>query len=190
MQLNLDMNGKKILNFNSNVNYMYSQVFDHFYDVRGTRNYELKVDVSGFVIDKIKPELYLENNPQIRDYDPKSGLKFAAKNYILTDFVTQNSNWTIFVSFKHDETKTCCSVSWSNTMGVHRQFYPIFRITGDKISIEDSSNMDEKQFTSDLKNKQPFLWMMKKGTTCHMTVCNYSGFISKTLNLPNTQLQQ
>ena len=148
MQLNLDMNGKKILNFNFNFNYVYSQVFDHFYDIRGTRNYELKVNVSGFVINKIKPELHLENDPRIRDYDPKYGLKFATKSYILTDAITKNSNWTIFVSFKHDETKTC-TVPWSNTLGIYRQFHPIFKITGDKISIQDRSGTDERQFTSD-----------------------------------------
>lgn len=141
-------------------------------------------------MNKIKPNWFLENDRYIRDYGKNFGLKLWTKSCILTDRTTQNTNYTIFISFIHDETKTC-KVTWSNTVGqLHVKFPPIFAIKSNEISISDRTGEDKTQLTSDFKNKQLFLWLTKSGNTAKMALCNYSGVIFKNWNLHNFIAQQ
>lgn len=41
----------------------------------------------------------------MKDYNKETGLKLSTKSYILTGRITQKTNYTIFISFIHDERK-------------------------------------------------------------------------------------
>ena len=142
--------------------------------------------MSGVVIDKINPNLFLENDRFITDYNHKYGLKLSTKTHIRTsDIFNQNSSFTFFMSFLHDTTKTC-ETSFSNTLNTHIKFYPRYRITENKLIIDYHSGTYEAQFTSDFQNKQLFIFICYNSSQnlYKMALSNYSSHVSETFNPP------
>ena len=54
-------------------NYAYREIFEEFYDLIDTTQFNLIDGASGIVINKINPNLYLYNNKYISSYDMKKG---------------------------------------------------------------------------------------------------------------------
>ena len=54
-------------------NHAYREIFEHFYDLIDTTQFNLIDGASDIVINKINPNLYLHNNEYISDYDMKKG---------------------------------------------------------------------------------------------------------------------
>ena len=105
-----------------------------FYDlVMGTTLFSLIRSVTGVVIDKVEPNLYMFTDRYLTDYDPKYGLNIGVKSHILTTSFNDRTSWTMFISFLHDRTKTCEIVTMSN---LHTDEYPKFIINENKIIIE------------------------------------------------------
>ena len=88
--------------------HMYRTIFGiDFYDIIETSRINLVQNVSGVVISGVLPNFVLETDRFITDYDPKYGLKLSTKTHIRTaDIFNQNSSFTFFMSFMHDNTKT------------------------------------------------------------------------------------
>ena len=104
--------------------HVYRNIFGkYFYDLMETSQFNLINGVSGVVINKIKPNLFLEDDRFITDYDKKYGLKLSSKSHKYSDIMSQDCDYTIFISFLHDKTKTC-EISFSNTLNIHIKFYP------------------------------------------------------------------
>ena len=71
-------------------------------------NYNFIKTHSGVEIDRINPNLILGINRGLGDYDIDLGLKLGSNTYIqTTDTYHENTNFTVFISFQHDSTKTC-----------------------------------------------------------------------------------
>ena len=154
MQTNIDLNNHKIINLanptddddacnkryvdivDTKINdlsyytkdHRYKNVFGKdFYDLIETSRFNLIHGVSGVVINGVLPNFVLETDRFIIDYNPKYGLKLSTKTHIRTaDIFNQNSSFTFFMSFMHDNTKTC-EISFSDTLNLHNKFYPRYR---------------------------------------------------------------
>ena len=189
--------------------HMYRTIFGiDFYDIIETSRINLVQNVSGVVINGVLPNFVLETDRFITDYDPKYGLKLSTKTHIRTaDIFNQNSSFTFFMSFMHDNTKIG-KISFSNTLNLHIKFYPRYHITSNKLITSpppgisrafDRFNLDylrgsyETTFTSDYQNKQLFVWICFDGPqNLHkMALSNYSSHISETFSPPvNFQSRQ
>ena len=220
MQTNIDLNNHKIINLanptddgdacnkryvdivDTKINdlsyytkdHRYKNVFgEDFYDLIETSRFNLIQGVSGVVINGVLPNFVLETDRFITDYDPKYGLKLSTKTHIRTaDIFNQNSSFTFFMSFMHDNTKIG-KISFSNTLALHIKFYPCYHITSNKLIIDYLRGSYETTFTSDYQNKQLFVWICFDGTrNLHkMALSNYSSHISETFSPPaNFQSRQ
>ena len=220
MQTNIDLNNHKIINLanptddsdacnkryvdivDTKINdlsyytkdHRYKNVFgEDFYDLIETSRFNLIQDVSGVVINGVLPNFVLETDRFITDYNPKYGLKLSTKTHIRTaDIFNQNSSFTFFMSFMHDNTKTG-EISFSNTLNIHIKFYPRYRITSNKLIIDYQSGTHETTFTSDFQNKQLFVWICFDGTRnlYKMALSDYSSHVSETFSPPvNFQSRQ
>ena len=214
MQTNIDLNNHKIINLanptddgdacnkryvdivDTKINdlsyytkdHRYKNVFgEDFYDLIETSRFNLIQGVSGVVINGVLPNFILETDRFITDYNPKYGLKLSTKTHIRTaDIFNQNSSFTFFMSFMHDNTKTG-EISFSNTLNLHIKFYPRYRITSNKLIIDYQSGTHETTFTSDFQNKQLFVWICFDGTQnlYKMALSNYSSHVSETFSPPS-----
>ena len=220
MQTKIDMNNNKIINLanptddgdacnkryvdivDTKINdlsyytkdHRYKNVFgEDVYDLIETSRFNLIQGVSGVVINGVLPNFVLETDRFITDYNPKYGLKLSTKTHIRTaDIFNQNSSFTFFMSFMHDNTKTG-EISFSNTLNIHIKFYPRYRITSNKLIIDYQSGTHETTFTSDFQNKQLFVWICFDGTRnlYKMALSNYSSHVSETFSPPvNFQSRQ
>ena len=214
MQTNIDLNNHKIINLanptddgdacnkryvdivDTKINdlsyytkdHRYKNIFgEDFYDLIETSRFNLIQGVSGVVINGVLPNFVLETDRFITDYNPKYGLKLSIKTHIRTaDIFNQNSSFTFFMSFMHDNTKTG-EISFSNTLNIHIKFYPRYRITSNKLIIDYQSGTHETTFTSDFQNKQLFVWICFDGTRnlYKMALSNYSSHVSETFSPPS-----
>ena len=187
-KINTAIQKKLILDFFHNTkDFAYKSTFgDGFYDLIESRFYHLKQNVSGVVIDKIMPNLFLETDRFIADYNPKYGLKLSTKSHVKVGKIfDQNNSFTFFMSFLHDNTKTG-EISFSSTLNSHIKFYPRYRITSNKLIIDYQSGTYETQFTNDFQNKQLFIWICFNGSQnlYKMALSNCSSHISETFNPP------
>lgn len=167
---------------------VYEDVFGtHFYDLLETSKFNFIKGVSGVVISGLSPNLVLETDRFITDYNPKYGLKLSTKGHIKMDkIMNQSSSFTFFMSFLHDSTKTA-EISFLNTLNLHIKFFPRYQITSSKIMIVTPSTDYETQFTSDFKNKQRFIWICYDGSkNLHkMSLSNYSSRVNEVFSPPN-----
>ena len=137
-------------------NHTYRSIFDEFYDLVETSRFNINKNSFGVVILGVLPNFVLETDRFITDYNLKYGLKLSTKTHILTaDIFNQNSSFTFFMSFMHDDTKIG-KISFSNTLNLHIKFYPRYHITSNKLIIDYLRGSYETTFTSDYQNKQLF----------------------------------
>ena len=220
MQTDLDMNDKKIINLSNPTddgdavnklsldsvsywtrNHVYRSIFPEFYDLLETSRFNLVNNVMGIVIDKIHPNLILEKDRFINDYDSVNGLKLSRKTHILTPTqFNQSRSFTFFMSFKHDDTKTCI-ISWSHTTPLPIKLYPRYEVTTDQFKIDFGRRkgvgwvIQTTTFPSDFKNKQLCIWicydaskrLYKMALSNFSTHINYS--LSRSINFQSNQFE-
>ena len=220
MQTDLDMNDKKIINLPNPVddgdavnklsldsvsywtrNHVYRSIFPEFYNLLETSRFNLVNNVMGIVIDKIHPNLILEKDRFINDYDSVNGLKLSRKTHILTPTqFNQSRSFTFFMSFKHDDTKTCI-ISWSHTTPLPIKLYPRYEVTADQFKIDFGRRkgvgwvIQTTTFPSDFKNKQLCIWicydaskrLYKMALSNFSTHINYS--LSRSINFQSNQFE-
>ena len=211
MQTDLDMNDKKITHLPNptddgdavnklslnNVSYwtrnhIYRSIFPEFYDLVETSRFNLVNNVMGIVIDKIHPNLILEKDRFINDYDAVNGLKLSRKTHILTPTqFDQSRSFTFFMSFKHDDTKTCI-ISWSHTTPLPIKLYPRYEVTADQFRMDFGRRkgsgwvIQTTSFPSDFKNKQLCIWICYNAPQrlYKMALSNFSAHINHSLSRP------
>ena len=211
MQTELDMNNKRIVHLSDPIDdgdavnklsldsvsyhtkgHAYRSIFSEFYDLLETSRFGFVKGVSGVVINKIHPNLILQTDRFINDYDVNNGLKLSTNTHILTSKTfNQTNSFTFFMSFKHDETKTC-RISWSHTSPIPQKLYPRYEITADQFRTDFGRVKGLKQpiqsvsFTNDFKNKQLCIWICYDATQrlYKMALSNYNAHINQTLSRP------
>ena len=220
MQTDLDMNDKKIINLPNPLddgdavnklsldsvsywtrNHVYRSIFPEFYNLLETSRFNLVNNVMGIVIDKIHPNLFLEKDRFINDYDSVNGLKLSRKTHILTPTqFNQSRSFTFFMSFKHDDTKTCI-ISWSHTTPLPIKLYPRYEVTADQFKMDFGRRkgvgwvIQTTTFPSDFKNKQLCIWicydaskrLYKMALSNFSTHINYS--LSRSINFQSNQFE-
>ena len=211
MQTELDMNNKRIVHLSNPIDdgdavnklsldsvsyftkhHAYRSIFPEFYDLLETSRFGLVKGVSGVVINKIEPNLILQTDRFINDYDVNNGLKLSTNTHILTSKTfNQTNSFTFFMSFEHDDTKTC-RISWSHTSPIPQKLYPRYEITADQFRTDFGRVKGLKQpiqsvsFTNDFKNKQLCIWICYDATQrlYKMALSNYNAHINQTLSRP------
>ena len=220
MQTDLDMDDKKIINLPNPIdtgdavnklsldsvsywtrNHVYRNIFTEFYDLLETSRFNIVKNVMGIVVDKIHPNLILEKDRFINDYDSVNGLKLSRKTHILTPTqFNQSRSFTFFMSFKHDDTKTCI-ISWSHTTPLPIKLYPRYEVTADQFKIDFGRRkgagwvIQTTTFPSDFKNKQLCIWicydaskrLYKMALSNFSTHINYS--LSRSINFQSNQFE-
>ena len=220
MQTDLDMDDKKIINLPNPIdtgdavnklsldsvsywtrNHVYRSIFTEFYDLLETSRFNIVKNVMGIVVDKIHPNLILEKDRFINDYDSVNGLKLSRKTHILTPTqFNQSRSFTFFMSFKHDDTKTCI-ISWSHTTPLPIKLYPRYEVTADQFKIDFGRRkgagwvIQTTTFPSDFKNKQLCIWicydaskrLYKMALSNFSTHINYS--LSRSINFQSNQFE-
>ena len=208
MQTDLDMNDKKIIHLSDPVddgdavnklsldsvsyytkNHVYRSIFPKFYDLVETSRFNLIKDVMGVVIDKIHPNLILKKNRFINDYDPNNGLKLSRSTHMRMSKIWRwTDSFTFFMSFKHDETKTC-RISWSHMTPFPMKLYPRYEIAADQFRIDFgrikglSQQIQSVSFTNDFKNKQLCIWICYDATQrlYKMALSNYISHVNQVI---------
>ena len=220
MQTDLDMNDKKIINLPNPLddgdavnklsldsvsywtrNHVYRSIFPEFYNLLETSRFNLINNVMGIVVDKIHPNLILEKDRFINDYDSVNGLKLSRKTHILTPTqFNQSRSFTFFMSFKHDDTKTCI-ISWSHTTPLPIKLYPRYEVAADQFRMDFGRRkgvgwvIQTTTFPSDFKNKQLCIWicydaskrLYKMALSNFSTHINYS--LSRSINFQSNQFE-
>ena len=208
MQTDLDMNDKKIIHLSDPVddgdavnklsldsvsyytkNHVYRSIFPEFYDLVETSRFNLIKDVIGVVINKIHPNLILKKNRFINDYDPNNGLKLSRSTHIHMSRIWRSTDsFTFFMSFKHDETKTC-RISWSHTSPFPMKLYPRYEIAADQFRIDFgrikglSQPIQSVSFPNDFKNKQLCIWICYNAALrlYKMALSNYISHVNQVI---------
>ena len=208
MQTDLDMNDKKIIHLSDPVddgdavnklsldsvsywtrNHVYRSIFPEFYDLLETSRFNIINDVIGVVIDKIHPNLILKKNRFINDYDPNNGLKLSRSSHIhMSKIFNSGMSFTFFMSFKHDETKTC-KISWSDTSPFPMKLYPRYEVAADQFRIDFgrikglSQPIQSVSLTDDFKNKQLCIWVCYNAANrlYKMALSNYSAHVNQII---------
>ena len=211
MQTDLDMNDKKIINLSDPIhdgdavnklsldsvsywarNHIYRNIFPEFYDLVETSRFNLVNNVMGIVINKIHPNLILKKSRLINDYDPNNGLKLSRSSHIyMSKIFNSGMSFTFFMSFKHDDTKTC-KISWSHTTPLPIKLYPRYEVTADEIRMDFGRSkvggwvVQTATFPSDFKNKQLCIWICYDATQrlYKMALSNYITHINHSLSRP------
>ena len=208
MQTDLDMNDKKIINLPDPIdigdavnklsldsvsywtrNHVYRSIFTEFYDLLETSRFNIVKNVMGVVIDKIYPNLILEKDRFISDYDSVNGLKLSRSSHIhMSKTWRWTDSFTFFMSFKHDVTKTC-RISWSHTSPFPMKLYPRYEVAADQFRIDFgrikglSQPIQSVSFTDDFKNKQLCIWVCYNAASrlYKMALCNYSAHVNQVI---------
>ena len=208
MQTDLDMNDKKIIHLSNPVddgdavnklsldsvsywtrNHVYRSIFPEFYDLVETSRFNLVKNVMGVVINKIHPNLNLKKNRFINDYDLNNGLKLSRSSHIhMSKIFNSGMSFTFFMSFKHDETKTC-RISWSHTSPFPMKLYPRYEVAADQFRIDFgrikglSQPIQSVSFTDDFKNKQLCIWICYDATQrlYKMALSNYISHVNQVI---------
>ena len=220
MQTDLNMNDKKIINLSNPVddgdavnklsldsvsywtrNHIYRSIFPEFYDLLETSRFNIVKNVMGIVVDKIHPNLILEKDRFINDYDSVNGLKLSRKTHILTSTqFNQSRSFTFFMSFKHDDTKTCI-ISWSHTTPLPIKLYPRYEVTANQFRMDFGRRkgsgwvVQTISFPDDFKNKQLCIWVCYNAASrlYKMALSNFSTHInhslSRSINFQSNQLE-
>ena len=203
MQTDINMNNKRIeglpnpINNSDAANKIYCDNFDYdiiyrktfplFYNLSETKNFNFITTQSGIAINKVNPNLILGTNRGLNDYN--SGLKLSSGAYILsTKTYYQNTSFTIFISFKHDTTKTC-EICWAG-LGQNGLFktYPRFRITNNQIIIDGGSRGTQTtNLPSRYQNKILPLWICFNGSNSYKM--RLVGYAVTALFLPPMNFQ-
>ena len=208
MQTDLDMDDKKIINLPNPVddgdavnklsldsvsywtrNHVYRSIFPEFYDLLETSRFNLVNNVMGIVIDKIHPNLILEKDRFINEYDSVNGLKLSRSTHIhMSRIFNSGMSYTFFMSFKHDVTKTC-RISWSHTSPFPMKLYPRYEVTADQFRIDFgrikglSQPIQSVSLTDDFKNKQLCIWVCYNAASrlYKMALSNYSAHVNQVI---------
>ena len=128
----------------------------------------------------MKKTQYLDN------FDIIKGFDLFNSHILLDDVFDENTDFTMFITFKHDTKKKTSYgyFSFGNNLNPNFQvhFPPYMKIKNDKIAIQKSSKVDIDDTISSLHQiKQLMLWFTKNGDNYQSDLCNNSRLITDTV---------
>ena len=183
------LNGKssilqKQINLKQNKSY-YETIFEYFFDLQDPDSFDMK-NSYGSNIESVGGKLMLKNTVSLLDFDIKDGFSINGSHIQLDEIIDQNDEFTLFVSFLHDDSLTGQDyfIGLGNNVNqnliVHFKPYVIMR--NDKFMIRTPTyGLDyEESILSDYRNKHLFLWFCMRGKFYKAIICQ-GGHINKTI---------
>ena len=173
-----------------NKNY-YNEVFEYYFDLQNPDSFDME-NSYGSNIESVGGKLILENTISLIDYDVKQGFSIDKSHIQLDNILDQNSDFTLFMSFLHDNSfkGTDYFIGLGNNVNpsfiVH--FKPYIMIRNNKFLMRSTAYaVDyEEDILSAYQNKHLMLWFCKQGNTYKAIICQ-GGHINETIVLNNFQ---
>lgn len=143
----------------------------------------------GANIESIDGKLILKDLVSLDDFNIKQVINIDKSHIQLDDIVTENQDFTIFIAFKHDNTKTESDFYIGLCNNVNPAFVAHFKryliMKNNEFLMKTTTYGLEYSETilSAYQNKQLFLWCCKQGTTYKAIICT-GGHIDETI-IPN-----
>ena len=169
----------------------YEQLFEYYFDLLDPNSFDME-NSYGSNIESVGGKLILKNAISLSDYDLKQGFSINLSHIQLDNILDQNDNFTLFVSFLHDDSLTGQDyyIGLGNNINpsfiVH--FKPHIVMKNDKFLIRSPTyGLDyEESILSVYRNKHLFLWFCKQGNTSKAIICQ-GGHINETIVPSNYQ---
>ena len=162
----------------------YQLIFEYIFDLLDPDSFDMENTYGSNI--KSVGELILKNTVSLTDYDPKQGFSINLSHIQLDNILNQNDDFTLFVSFLHDDSLTGQDyfIGLGNNVNqnfiVHFKPYVIMR--NDKFMVRSTTyGLDYKEsILSAYRNKHLFLWFCKQGNTYKAIICQ-GGHINETI---------
>ena len=163
----------------------YELIFEYFFDLQDPDSFDME-NSYGSNIESVGGRLMLKNTVSLSDFGVKDGFSINLSHIQLDEILDQNDNFTLFVSFLHDDSLTGQDyfIGLGNNVNqnliVH--FRPFVIIRNDKFMVRSPTyGLDyEESILSAYRNKHLFLWFCKQGNTYKAIICQ-GGNINKTI---------
>ena len=179
----LELKLEKMINNNKSY---YNQVFLYYFACLDPDQYDVNKSFSGALIEKINGRLIIKNPIDLNTADIKNGLNLNGSYIHLDDTYDKDSDFTMFITFKHDTSNTRNnSFGFGSLNGnLIQLIYPNIKMKADKFYLSEtvSKNYSETMY-SYYKNKQLMLWFAKSDDFYEVNLCDNGGLISESLSV-------
>ena len=183
------LNGKssilqKQINLKQNKSY-YETIFEYFFDLQDPDSFDMK-NSYGSNIESVGGKLMLKNTVSLSDFDIKDGFSINGSHIQLDEIIDQNDEFTLFVSFLHDDSLTGQDyfIGLGNNSNPNNtiHFKPYVIMRSDKFMIRTPTRglSYEESILSAYRNKHLFLWFCMRGKFYKAIICQ-GGHINETI---------
>ena len=183
------LNGKssilqKQINLKQNKSY-YETIFEYFFDLQDPDSFDMK-NSYGSNIESVGGKLMLKNTVSLSDFDIKDGFSINGSHIQLDEIIDQNDEFTLFVSFLHDDSLTGQDyfIGLGNNSNPNNtiHFKPYVIMRNDKFMIRTPTRglSYEESILSAYRNKHLFLWFCMRGKFYKAIICQ-GGHINETI---------
>ena len=166
-----------------NMSSSYYELFEYYFDCLNSCTFNVNQTSSGPFIQKINNKLVLHNAVDLNNFNIKNGLNLLGSTIHLDKTYNQNSNFTMFITFKHDTNKNKDHFFGFGSIQ-NDSFYiipPFAKVrTGNFYLNKTAQNQTVKTLLSNYRNKQIMLWFAKSGNFYEVNICDNGGLISRT----------
>ena len=183
------LNGKssilqKQINLKQNKSY-YETIFEYFFDLQDPDSFDMK-NSYGSNIESVGGKLMLKNTVSLSDFEIKDGFSINGSHIQLDKIIDQNDEFTLFVSFLHDDSLTGQDyfIGLGNNSNPNNtiHFKPYVIMRNDKFMIRTPTRglSYEESILSAYRNKHLFLWFCMRGKFYKAIICQ-GGHINETI---------
>jgi len=159
----------KVIGKKQNQSY-YEEIFEYYFDILNADGFQMS-NSQGSAVEAINRKLLLNNQKLLEDYDPKEGFEIYG-GYLNLDNFTENTDYTFFVSFKHDG-KFTNSTGYEIGLLDDTYIKPTLRIYKNKFSMEktDSTKITET-ILSAYRDEHKMIWFCKLINLIKVGLCD------------------
>ena len=169
----------KKINENKN---RYELLFDYWFDCLDPNMFNYHTGSLDGLVAKINDKLVMNTFRSFSDFNKKDGFQIHGSHIALHENYNQNSNFTMFVAFKHD--KNISQTDQYLGFGDGSSFFPPFiKITADDLYLYKTANTyTRKTMYSAQKDKYLMIWFTKNGNTYRLDLCDDAISITETIS--------
>ena len=166
---------------NENKNY-YELLFDYWFDCIDPNMFNYNTLGLDGMVAKINDKLVMNTFRSLSDFNIKDDFQIHGSHIALHENYNQNSNFTMFVAFKHD--KNISQTDQYLGFGDGSSFFPPFvKITADELYLYKTANTyTRKTMYSFQQDKYLMIWFTKHGNTYKLDLCDDSLSIAETIS--------
>ena len=163
----------------------YELIFEYFFDLQNPSSFDME-DSYGSNIKSVGGKLMLRDTVSLADFDVKDGFSIFLSYIQLDDILNQNDDFTLFVSFLHDDSLTgqqyYIGPANNDDPNFIEYYDPHVVMRNDKFNLTIPNTVEEyeESLLAAYRNKHLFLWFCKQGNTYKAIICQ-GGHLNKTV---------